>query len=343
VLNIALRLPRSLQLGDNGYMAHRVLLVEDDERIRASMRLSLEDEGYDVDEVGTGEEAIELHARALTSNPFDLLVVDIMLPGMDGFECCRELRKASAVPIIMVTARTDTHDVVAGLEAGADDYLTKPYDGEELMARLRAGERILELEDHLVEARESMRYQATHDLLTSLWNRGVILELLSREIHRSHREKSCTVVMLCDIDHFKLVNDQHGHSAGDDVLQAVARRLRQAVRSYDMVGRYGGEEFLVILNKCDPASAALRAENIRGVISNKPIRTRSITLPLTISVGVALSTDFPNRGVDAIVEEADTALYAAKAAGRNCVRVAPPPPGANRELVLQAETSTLRT
>jgi len=119
-------------------MAHRVLLVEDDERIRASMRLSLEDEGYEVEEAGTGEEAIELQTQALVSNPFDLLVVDIMLPGMDGFECCRELRKASAVPIIMVTARTDTHDVVAGLEAGADDYVTKPFEPKELAARIRA-------------------------------------------------------------------------------------------------------------------------------------------------------------------------------------------------------------
>ena len=119
-------------------MAHRVLLVEDDERIRASMRLSLEDEGYEVEEAGTGEEAIEIQTQALVSNPFDLLVVDIMLPGMDGFECCRELRKASAVPIIMVTARTDTHDVVAGLEAGADDYVTKPFEPKELAARIRA-------------------------------------------------------------------------------------------------------------------------------------------------------------------------------------------------------------
>jgi two-component system KDP operon response regulator KdpE len=119
-------------------MAHRVLLVEDDERIRTSMRLSLEDEGYEVEEAGTGEEALELQTRALVSNPFDLLVVDIMLPGMDGFECCRELRKTSAVPIIMVTARTDTHDVVAGLEAGADDYVTKPFGPRELIARLQA-------------------------------------------------------------------------------------------------------------------------------------------------------------------------------------------------------------
>lgn len=119
-------------------MASRILLVEDDERIRASMRLSLEDEGYDIEEAASGEEALDHHARALVGEPFDLLVVDIMLPGMDGFACCRELRRTSTVPIIMVTARTDTHDIVAGLEAGADDYVTKPFEPKELAARIRA-------------------------------------------------------------------------------------------------------------------------------------------------------------------------------------------------------------
>ena len=119
-------------------MASRILLVEDDERIRASMRLSLEDEGYEIEEAASGEEALDAHARSLVAEPFDLLVVDIMLPGMDGFACCRELRRTSTVPIIMVTARTDTHDIVAGLEAGADDYVTKPFEPKELAARIRA-------------------------------------------------------------------------------------------------------------------------------------------------------------------------------------------------------------
>lgn len=119
-------------------MSSRILLVEDDERIRTSMRLALEDEGYEVEEAESGEEALEAHARALIGRPFDLLVVDIMLPGMDGFDCCRELRRVSTVPIVMVTARTDTHDIVAGLEAGADDYVTKPFEPKELAARIRA-------------------------------------------------------------------------------------------------------------------------------------------------------------------------------------------------------------
>jgi len=195
---------------------------------------------------------------------------------------------------------------------------------DELKARLRTGERILELEDRLVEARESMRFQATHDLLTSLWNRGVIVELVSREIMRSRRERSCTALMMCDIDHFKSINDQFGHAVGDEVLREVARRLHLSVRSYDMVGRYGGEEFLVALNKCDPASAVSRAENLRALIGGRPIQTAVKPVTVTISVGLALSMEFTSCPVDEIMRHADMALYAAKAAGRNCVRVAQP-------------------
>ncbi len=189
---------------------------------------------------------------------------------------------------------------------------------------LRAGQRILELEVSLVEARESMRFQATHDLLTSLWNRGVIVELLVREIHRSRREKNCIAIMMCDIDHFKAVNDKFGHSAGDDVLREVSRRLQSSVRSYDMVGRYGGEEFLVVLNKCDPASAVARAENLRQAIFSQPIHLADTQLTLSISVGLALSSEFPHCDVEEVLHQADMALYAAKAAGRNCIRIAPP-------------------
>ncbi len=188
-----------------------------------------------------------------------------------------------------------------------------------------------------------MRFQATHDPLTALWNRGVIEELLSREIHRSRREKTCTVVMLCDVDHFKLVNDQFGHNIGDDVLRELAGRLQHSVRSYDMVGRFGGEEFLVILNKCDVNSAPVRAEHIRTAIAKKPFQTRSDSLTMTISVGVGLSTDFPNQTVDEILAGVDAALYAAKSAGRNCVRRAQPATGSEISEISQAEPANLTT
>ena len=150
------------------------------------------------------------------------------------------------------------------------------------------------------------------------------MELVGREIQRSFRENSCTAVMMCDIDHFKLVNDQYGHATGDEVLREVARRLQRSVRSYDMVGRYGGEEFLVVLNRCEPASAPGRAENLRASVSTRPIHSSGKTLPITISVGLALSTDYRGRDADEIIRKADAALYAAKEAGRNCVRIARP-------------------
>ena len=211
---------------------------------------------------------------------------------------------------------------MAGLEAGADDYLTKPWDPAELNARLRVGQRILQLEDRLVEARETMRFKATHDPLTSLFNRGVIVDLLARELTRTRREKGCTVVMLGDLDHFKEVNDSYGHIAGDEVLREVARRLLSSARSYDFVGRYGGEEFLIVLNNCDCSQAVARAEEVRIGIASRPIQTSRGPLSVTMSLGVLASQEWDLVLVEQMLNETDRALYRAKADGRNCVRLA---------------------
>ena len=211
-----------------------------------------------------------------------------------------------------------------GLESGADDYLTKPFNVDELKARLRTGERILLLEGRLVEAREMMRFKATHDALTSIWNRGVIMDLLGRELVRSNRESVCTVMLLGDVDHFKLINDTHGHPVGDEVLQEIARRLLLSIRSYDFVGRYGGEEFLLVLNNCNPEFAAARAEEVRKVVSSRPIQTAAGELQVTMSFGLLLSKDWGVRPVEELLYEVDAALYAAKAAGRNSIRMARP-------------------
>jgi len=302
----------------------RILIAEDDALSRTLLERTLQRAGYDVIAVEDGARALQELDK---EDPPRLALLDWIMPALDGAQLCRELRTRKNKPytyLILLSSKESKQDIVQGLESGADDYLTKPFDPEELKARLRAGQRILDLEDRLVEARESMRFQATHDLLTSLWNRGVIVELLLREVHRSRRERSCTAVMMCDIDHFKSVNDSFGHAAGDDVLRQVSHRLRTSVRSYDMVGRYGGEEFLVVLNKCDPSSAVYRAENLRQTICSRPIQMASSQINVSISLGLALSTDFPRSDVEELLRHADRALYAAKAAGRNCVRTAHP-------------------
>ena len=300
----------------------RILIAEDDTISRKLLERTLERSGYEVISVADGAKALE---ELVNSDPPRLALLDWMMPEKDGVEVCREVRRQKDQPyiyLILLSSRESKKDVVSGLESGADDYLTKPFDTEELKARLRAGERILELEDRLVEARESYRFQATHDVLTSLWNRGVILELVCREVARARREEICSAVMMCDVDHFKKVNDTFGHAIGDEVLREIARRLQNSVRSYDTVGRYGGEEFLVVLTNCDPANAVSRAESLRHNIGLRPVQTSIGPLNVTASIGLALTVDFPGCAADEIVHRADLALYAAKHAGRNCVRIA---------------------
>jgi diguanylate cyclase (GGDEF)-like protein len=302
----------------------RILIADDEMMSRKLLQKTLERVGYEVTAVENGRLAAEQLCPAAGPR---LALLDWVMPELDGPGVCREVRKRkeqSYVYMVLLTSKESKEDVVAGLESGADDYLTKPFDPEELKARLRTGLRILNLEDRLVEAREEMRFQATHDGLTALWNRGVIMELLGRELARSRRENVCTAILMCDLDHFKSVNDTYGHLAGDDVLKETAKRLLGSVRSYDFVGRYGGEEFLVVLNNCNPAFGLARAEEIRKTIAQKPVPSSSGPVPITMSLGLLLSQEWGHRPVEELLHEADTALYAAKAAGRNCVRVASP-------------------
>jgi diguanylate cyclase (GGDEF)-like protein len=256
-----------------------------------------------------------------------MAMLDWEMPEVDGLDVCRAVRARrdkTYVYMVLLTSKETSDDKVEGLRSGADDYLTKPFHPEELKARLRTGQRILHLEDRLVEAREEMRFKATHDALTGLWNRGVITDLLDRELARARRERKSTALLLCDIDHFKNVNDTYGHPVGDEVLREVARRLLAAVRSYDFVGRYGGEEFLIVLNNCDPASALGRAEQMRAAIANRDVITDRGPIAVTMSVGLLQTADWGDLRAEIHLTEVDAALYAAKTAGRNCVRVALP-------------------
>jgi two-component system, cell cycle response regulator len=305
----------------------KILVADDDAVSRCLMERILQRVGYEVVLAEDGHQALESLAKP--DGP-RLALLDWMMPGMDGPAVCLEVRSHRERPyryITLLTSKGAKEDLVAGLEAGADDYLTKPCHPEELKARLRTGERILRLEDGLVDAREEMRFKATHDALTSLWNRGAIIAHLNHEIHRAQREHAKVSVLLCDVDHFKKINDVHGHLSGDTVLREVALRFADAIRPEDAVGRYGGEEFLVVLGNCGAESLRRRAEQLRQIIASSSFTGVLQSLSISISVG-AMTIDSWTRGQtpEICLSQVDTALYRAKMEGRNRVVIAAPQP-----------------
>jgi len=284
------------------------------------MERTLQRSGYEVITVEDG-----LQAAYELSKPDGprLALIDWMMPKMDGPGLCREIRSRHDGPyvyIILLTARELTEDVVAGLEAGADDYLKKPCQPAELKARLHTGCRILQLEDKLVEAREEMRFKATHDALTSLWDRGAILSLLRGSLDRAAREGFSVSLLLCDVDHFKKINDVHGHLVGDEVLREVSARLIGAVRSTDAVGRYGGEEFLVVLSGCPRERLESVAEQVRRAVGGVSYPTTQGLMNVSLSIGALTIEEWDRSSpIERVLQEADEALYQAKRSGRNKV------------------------
>jgi diguanylate cyclase (GGDEF)-like protein len=305
----------------------RILVADDDRVSRRLLELKLVQWGFEVVEVADGTEA--WNALRAPDGP-RLAILDWMMPGLDGIEVCRRVRER-AVPyiyVVIITAKDRKEDIVAALEAGADDFLTKPFDAFELKARLRTGSRILELQESLLEAQDALRYEATHDGLTGVANRATIMDLLRREMDRADREGTHLGLALLDIDHFKKVNDTHGHMVGDAVLRETSRRVRRSLRPYDHLGRYGGEEFLLVLPGCDPKALAALAERIREWIARTPVTVEGTTVPVTISLGAASSgpkgTSPDGRNVELLVRAADSALYRAKESGRDRVESARP-------------------
>ncbi|SNT43929.1 response regulator receiver modulated diguanylate cyclase [Granulicella rosea] len=297
------------------------ILVADDDRIsRMLMERMLQQSGY---EVVTAEDGLQAAAELEKPGGPRLALLDWMMPGLDGPGLCRAIRSKqddAYIYIMLLTSRESSADIVKGLEAGADDYLTKPCNSAELRARLHTGRRILQLEDKLVEAREEMRFKATHDPLTSLWDRGAILSLLRSELSRARRERSPVSILLCDVDHFKKINDVHGHHAGDLVLEEVATRLMDAVRTHDAVGRYGGEEFLIVLGGCGHAHLQERAEQVRKSIYSSPFTIDQGAITVSLSLG-AITVDLWEKSapIELLLKQVDMALYQAKASGRNRV------------------------
>ncbi len=281
--------------------------------------------GYEVTSVRDGTEAWQA-LQSADAPP--LAILDWMMPGMTGPAVCRELRQIRNEPytyVLLLTARTNKEDVVEGMASGADDYVTKPFDSQELNVRLRAGRRILDLQSQLVAAREALREQATRDPLTCVWNRYAILDTLNRETSRAAREGASLGVIMVDLDHFKKVNDTHGHPAGDAVLREAARRMQLCLRSYDSVGRYGGEEFLVVLPGSSGAHAAELAERLRWVIGHEPVAAWNLSISIAASFGVTAIEKGSVASAEDLIRIADAALYRAKEAGRNRVEWSPVP------------------
>jgi diguanylate cyclase (GGDEF)-like protein len=302
----------------------KVLIAEDNTGFRTVLERMLKKWGYEVIMASNGSDAL---GALQSADPPRLAILDWMMPGMDGVEVCRRVREQNREPyiyILLLTAKDTSEELVEGMEAGADDYLRKPVDTHELRVRLRAGRRIVDLQEEVVLAREALRQQATRDPLTGLWNRSAMFDILTRELKRARRESSTLSLIMADLDHFKQVNDTLGHTAGDAVLLEAAKRIAACVRPYDAPCRYGGEEFLIVLPGCDLAGATLRAEQIRSTVAATPFPIPEGSLNITCSLGVTASSTAGGFDANALTREADEALYAAKHKGRNRVEVFAP-------------------
>jgi diguanylate cyclase (GGDEF)-like protein len=302
----------------------KVLIADDSATSRAMLRTALSRWGYDVVLAEHGAQAWEILAQP---NPPTMAILDWVMPHMTGPEVCRRVRETRREPytyILLLTSKNTKGETVEGLEAGADDYIVKPFDQHELQVRLRVGKRIVDLQMDLLQAREELRDRANKDLLTMLPNRPAIVTALEQELSRCHRDNRTVGIILLDIDHFKKINDSYGHFAGDAVLREAAARLRGNMRTYDQVGRYGGEEFLVVLPNCDLEQATNQAERMRQRLHATTMIVDGVEMRVSASFGVTVS-DGSERTPDAFVRIADEALYRAKANGRNCVTSLPDP------------------
>lgn len=300
----------------------KILIAEDEPAFRQLLEEVLVRWGYEVIVTRDGSEAWQV---LQSKDAPQLAILDWMMPGMEGAEICRNVRKGLQEPytyLILLTSHQRDEDLIIGMEAGADDYIIKPFKHNELKVRLRAGRRIIELQNELLAAREILQKKASHDSLTGLLNHEEILVMLGQELARAKREGGCVSVIMADLDHFKTINDTYGHLAGDAVLRSAAQRMHVLMRSYDFVGRYGGEEFLFILPECRQDYTVAFADRLRLSICSQSMDTSEGIIPVTISLGVAQSGKSGEWDAEALVRAADAAMYRAKENGRNRVEIA---------------------
>ncbi|MFP6584826.1 MAG: diguanylate cyclase [Candidatus Hydrogenedentota bacterium] len=296
----------------------KVLVVEDDPTTRASLTSLLQRYGYDVIPASNGTEALEI----LTHMPVppQLILADWVMPEMDGIELCKRIRGDKTLPycyIILLSGRDESEDVVRGLDAGADAYVIKPYNPTELQSRIRAGARILKLNARLEQANQTLQVTASTDMLTSLLNRGAIMNVLQDEFARALRDGTTLSIVMADIDYFKAVNDTYGHIAGDHVLREFAVLLNSGLRTYDSVGRYGGEEFMIIMPNIRRDASEDAIERLRSRIEKYAFQTAEKTLRLTSSFGIAWGRPADFGQPNDFIRIADSMLYTAKTNGRN--------------------------
>jgi two-component system, cell cycle response regulator len=303
----------------------RILVVDDHPDNVEIINARLSSRGFQIETATNGEEALAM----VQEHPPQLILLDVMMPLMDGYEVSRRIKNDDSlpyIPIILVTARDSTQDKVEGLDAGADDYLTKPINFPELEARVRSMLRIKRLQDELDEknreledANKRLRKLSITDGLTELYNHRHVHELLHEEFERTKRSGEAMAVAMLDLDRFKQVNDTYGHPTGDVILYETARILRETAREIDMVGRYGGEEFIAILPGSDEEAAANFAERVRRAVGEHVYRDEKTEVRMTVSAGVASYPAPDCEHPDALIKRADEALYQAKGGGRDRV------------------------
>ena len=308
----------------------KILIAEDDLTSSRILQKNIANWGYEAVLARSGEGAW----LALQDQDLRLSILDWMMPGMDGIEVCRKIRRRKKYKytyIILLSAKDRKQDIIAGLSSGADDYMTKPVNFLELRARLQTGKRIIDLEDKLLVIQNQLKDIASRDSLTKIWNRSEIAKFLSEELERGQREKKPTGVVLLDVDHFKKINDFYGHAIGDQALLQVVSRLKRKIRKSDKIGRYGGDEIIIILPSCGLAEIKRIGDRLRLSVGKRGIKTDLDSVPVTVSAGCATSELPATASADKLIKVADGALLKAKAQGRNCVIVAGQDPEPVRE------------